>query len=338
MQTCNIHSDRASPSDELLIAQRLAAIVESSDDAIISKDLNGIVQTWNKGAERIFGYTVNEMIGQSITKVIPPEFHHQEPEILARIGRGERIDRFETIRLRKDGSRFHISLTISPIRDRDGKIVGASKIGRDITDLRLGQERQNLLLREMNHRVKNLFAVASGVVALSARSAESAKDLATTVQARLSALSRAHELILPRHERDHAQTVDLGDLIRIVLAPYDHGDHRITTDGPKLVCGPSMSTSLALLLHEFATNSVKYGGLGAPQGKIAVNWAIDDPHVRLDWIENAAGQAATSTEKGFGSVLVDATVRSIGGEIERNWRDGALTISLTIPLLRFAAT
>src|ERR1700759_1605563 len=113
MHTSNVQVDRTSLSDELLVAQRLAAIVESSDDAIISKDLNGTVQTWNMGAERIFGYTADEMIGQSITKVIPPALHHQEPDILARIGRGERIERLETIRQRKDGSEFHVSLTIS---------------------------------------------------------------------------------------------------------------------------------------------------------------------------------------------------------------------------------
>ena len=147
-------------------AARLAAIIESSDDAIIGKDLNGIIQTWNRGAERIFCYTAEEVVGKSITIVIPPELRHQEPVILERIGRGERIERMETVRQRKDGSQIFVSLTISPIRNPQGVIVGASKIGRDISDLKRSQERQALLLREMNHRVKNLFAVANGVVAL----------------------------------------------------------------------------------------------------------------------------------------------------------------------------
>src|SRR6185437_9488526 len=104
-------SPPAYPShDDIHVAQRLAAIVESSDDAIISKDLNGIVQSWNKGAERIFGYTADEMIGKSITQVIPPDLQVQEPVILGKISSGERIDRFETVRQRKDGSQFHVSL------------------------------------------------------------------------------------------------------------------------------------------------------------------------------------------------------------------------------------
>lgn len=113
---------------------RLSAIVESSDDAIISKDLDGVITSWNRGAERIFGYTAPEVIGRSITILIPPERQDEEPGILERVGRGERIDHYETVRVRKDGTRLGISLTVSPIRDDGGRVVGASKIARDITD------------------------------------------------------------------------------------------------------------------------------------------------------------------------------------------------------------
>jgi PAS domain S-box-containing protein len=125
------------PSPEELIqaaAQaRLAAIVETSDDAIVSKTLEGIVTSWNKGAERIFGYTADEIVGQSITKVIPPDRLEEEPKILARLQRGERVDHFQTIRRTKDGRLIDVSVTISPLRDASGKVIGASKIARDIT-------------------------------------------------------------------------------------------------------------------------------------------------------------------------------------------------------------
>lgn len=130
---------KASPSNPAVPATAdkaellLAAIVESSDDAIVSKDLNGIVTSWNKAAERIFGWKASEIIGRSITTIIPPELHGDEPKILAKLRAGERIEHFQTVRMRKDGERLDVSLTVSPIRNRDGKVIGAAKIARDIT-------------------------------------------------------------------------------------------------------------------------------------------------------------------------------------------------------------
>ena len=118
----------------------LAAIITSSDDAIISKDLNGIISSWNEGARRIFGYEADEIVGQSILRLIPPELQHEEDFILAKIRSGQRIEHFETTRVRKNGEKFAISVTISPIKDDNGRIIGASKIARDITERRRGDE------------------------------------------------------------------------------------------------------------------------------------------------------------------------------------------------------
>ena len=115
-------------------SQRLVAIIESSDDAIISKDLEGTIASWNPGAERLFGYKAEEVIGQSITILIPPERSNEEPEILDRIRRGDRVRHYETVRRRKDGTRLNLSLTVSPVKDKSGQIIGASKIARDITE------------------------------------------------------------------------------------------------------------------------------------------------------------------------------------------------------------
>lgn len=126
-------------------ARRLAAIVESSDDAIVGKDLNGVVTSWNRAAEKMFGYSPEEMIGRSIRTIIPDELQHEEDEVLARIRRGERVEHFETVRRRKDGGRVNISLTVSPIRDLTGRVIGASKIVRDISDRKQADvERQKL--------------------------------------------------------------------------------------------------------------------------------------------------------------------------------------------------
>ncbi len=126
----------------------IAAIVKSSDDAIVSKDLNSIITSWNQGAERLFGYSAEEAIGKSVTMLIPPDRQDEEPAILARIRRGERVEHYESVRQRKDSSTIDISLTISPIRDKDGKIVGASKIARDISFRKRAEEQQRLIFRE----------------------------------------------------------------------------------------------------------------------------------------------------------------------------------------------
>jgi PAS domain S-box-containing protein len=245
-----------------LDARRLAAIVESSDDAIIGKDLNGVIVSWNQGAERLFGYTQDEVVGKPVTILIPADRQDEEPSILARIRRGERIGHYETIRRRKDGSLVEVSLTVSPIKSLDGRVVGASKIARDITQQRRAQEQQQLLLREMNHRVKNLFTIASSLVSLSARSATTPRELASHVVARLAALARAHELTLSRTPASAAPTeasTTLHALITTIIAPYDDespsGSSRVTISGCDIPLFGEAVTSLALLLYEFATNA-----------------------------------------------------------------------------------
>src|SRR6185503_4799068 len=132
---------------------RLAAIVDSSDDAIVSKTLDGVITSWNRGAERIFGWTAEEAVGRHITLIIPRERYAEENDVLARIRRGELVDHFETVRVTKDGRYVDISLTVSPIKDSNGRIIGASKIARDVTERRrLQDERDQLLAREQRAR------------------------------------------------------------------------------------------------------------------------------------------------------------------------------------------
>ena len=156
------------PTDALM----LAAIVESSDDAILSKDLNGVIQSWNRGAQQMFGYEAHEIIGKPVTMLIPEGHKDEEPEILARIRRGEKIDHYETIRQRKDGSIINISLTVSPIRDAEGNIIGASKIARNITERKQAEEalrkaRQELarVNEDLEQRVKARTALLNEAVA-----------------------------------------------------------------------------------------------------------------------------------------------------------------------------
>jgi PAS domain S-box-containing protein len=318
-------------------SQRLAAIVESSDDAIISKDLNGIIKSWNSGAERLFGYTAKEIIGKPVTILIPPDRQDEEPGILERIRRGERIDHYETVRQRKDGSRVEISLTVSAVKDADGRVIGASKIARDISERRRAEERQHLLIREMNHRVKNVMALAGAVVQLSARSAASPNELAESARDRLAALAHAHDLTLPdlkKGQEKSERATTLPSLIRTILAPYQN-DHSFSANGPEVPVSGKAVTGIALLLNEMATNAAKYGALSSQGGHVDVSWCASEDKLLLTWRERGGPLVEGEPEKkGFGSLLARLTTGQLGGTISYDWSQEGLTVKLSAPLER----
>lgn len=317
-------------------AQQLAAIVESSDDAILTKDLDGIITSWNAAAQRLFGYTAAEAIGRSVTLLIPSDRLSEETHILDRIRAGERVEPYETIRRTRDGRLIEISLTVSPVRDANGRIVGASKIARDITERRQAEHRQSLLLREMDHRVRNALALSKSIVSLSARSAGSVTELAQDIQGRLTALADAHALTLPKGYdggEDNGDMAMLHALIATILSPYadrGRGDGgRVTVSGADIPVRGSAVTSLALLLHELATNAAKHGALSTPGGAIAIDCAEEDNRFVLSWIERG-GPPANLAGEGFGSVLLQAMVAAQGGGLTRESRPDGLAITLSL--------
>ncbi len=317
------------------IKQRLAAIVQFSDDAIISKNLDGIIESWNAGAERIFGYTANEAIGQPIQMLIPPDRLDEEPEILSRIRRNERIEHYETVRRRKDGSLVDISLTVSPILDADGRVIGASKIAHDITERRKAHEQRELHFREMDHRIRNLFSLAGSVVTLSVPSARTPKEMAAVARDRLEALARAHALTLPKRfdNSDQAENpTTLQTLIHAVVAPYDEAQRRVVISGPDVPVSASLATSFALVLHEFATNAAKYGALSTPTGRVDIACAETNDVFSLTWTERGGPRIEVApTSLGFGTKLTQATVVDrLGGELSREWRLDGLIIRLSV--------
>ena len=321
-------------------AQGFSAIVESSDDSILGTDLDGIIATANSGAERLFGYTGEELIGKPVTILIPEERRDEESAILERIRRGQHVEHYETVRQRRDGSLVEISLTVSPIKDAEGRIVGASKIARDITERRRAQEQQKLLLREINHRVKNLFALAGSVVTLSARTAGTAKDLAESVRQRLGALSRAHDLTLPgvtNGGENRDRTITLSALVRTIVSPYvAEEDARVTINGPDVFISGNAVMSMALLLHEIATNAAKYGALSSESGRVDVSWLVWNDELLLAWREQGGPLLNGQPEReGFGSLLSRLTVTGqLAGKITRDWNREGLTVNLSAPLER----
>lgn len=315
----------------------LAAIVESSDDAIVSKSLQGIITTWNLSAERLFGYTADEAVGQPITILIPEDRLDEEPAILARINAGERVDHFETIRRRKDGALIDISLTISPIRSSDGTIIGASKIARDISERKRAAERQNMLLREMHHRVKNLFAITGSIISLAARTARTPSELAESMKNRLIALSHAHQLTLPSFSGEEAspeQSTTFFTLLSRLLSPFENEEAgRWRLHGEDTNISADRLTSLALLFHEYATNAVKYGALSVADGQLDVTVTAEPDCFEIIWHESntAARKVGQFRETGFGTTLEKMLVRTLNARVSRDWQSHGLLIKLTLP-------
>jgi PAS domain S-box-containing protein len=304
----------------------LASIVESSDDAIVSKNLDGIVTSWNEGAERIFGYAAKEAVGEPITIIIPSNRYDEERTILTRIRRGERIDHFETVRQRKDGSLIVVSLTVSPVRNAAGEIVGASKIARDITEQKRNQEQIATLAREAEHRSKNMLSNVQATVELS--QSDTLDGLKQAIRGRIQALANVHSLFV----QTRWIGAELTTLARQELAPYSQQDERrVRMEGPQVLLEPNAAQSLAVILHELATNAAKYGGLSSPDGRIDVTWSPEaDGRLKLCWAETGGPPVQAPTRRGFGSRIVNQLVGQLSGQARFDWRLEGLVCEITL--------
>ena len=304
----------------------LASIVESSDEAIVSKNLDGVITSWNRGAERVFGYTAEEAVGQPITIVIPQDRQDEERTILTRIRRGERVDRFETVRRRQHGSLIVVSLTISPVRNAEGKVVGASKIARDITEQKRSQEQIATLAREAEHRSKNLLANVQAIVNLS--QASDLDDLKKVIEGRIKALANVHSLFV------EARWIgaELSTVATQELAPYfATGDKRVRIDGPQVMLEPATAQAVAVTLHELATNAAKYGSLSAEKGHVDLKWSHgSDGRLSLHWTETGGPIVQKPTRKGFGGRIIEQMIGQLKGETRFEWHAEGLNCEINL--------
>ena len=310
--------------------RQLASIVEFSDDAIISKNLNSIILTWNKGAERLFGYSASEVIGKPVTILMPPERLDEESAILERIRCGERVEHYETVRCRKDGSLVDISLTVSPIRNAHGKVVAASKIARDITDRKRSEAQLAILAREAEHRAKNVLASVQATVHLS--QSDTPAGLKAAIEGRIQALANVHALFI----QSRWTGAYLRDLVTQELSPYSQTEEtRTRIDGPSVLLEPDVAQSVAVILHELATNAAKYGALSTARGSVQVEWSqAADERLVLRWTETGGLQVNAPARKGFGSRVMEAMVRAQNGEMRFDWRAEGLTCEIAFPAPR----
>ncbi len=324
-------------ADELLreserASRRLAAIVESSDDAIISKDLDGTIVTWNASAERLFGYSAEEATGKPITMIIPLERHHEEPYILDRVRRGEKIEHYETTRRRKDGTFVDVSLTVSPVKDRQGRVVGASKTARDISERRRAEKQRDFLIAELNHRVKNTLATVASIARHSFREGTSLDGARRSFEKRLQALAHTHGRLADTRWSGAA----LDRIFDDELSPYRNSSgSNLLVSGPLVLVKPRHALSLGMAVHELATNAAKYGALSDEGGSLTVEWstAAECDELCIRWCESGGPPVRTPETRGFGRFLLErALAADLDGDVQMDFADAGFRCTIRLPL------
>jgi PAS domain S-box-containing protein len=286
------------------VERRLAAIIASSNDAILGIDLGMKITSWNTGAERLYGYTADEVIGRSVLVLVPEDRQGEEPAILRQVSAGLKVEPYETARLHKDGRSVPVLLSVSPIYDAYGVIVGASKIAHDISARKDAERLQSVLVGELNHRVKNLFAT---VLAISRQTLGHGQIDAADVrsfEARLSSMARAHDLLT----HGTWEQAELRAIVEQSISPYS--PDRFAVTGPSIQVPPRAVVSICLALHELATNAAKYGALAVDQGRVSIAWTVQTgtgspARLVLRWEETGGPPVTPPTHRGFGSRLIE---------------------------------
>ncbi len=306
----------------------ISAVLRTALDAVIVMDTAGVVRGWNAIAERDFGLSADQAIGRRMSELIIParfrEAHERGLTHFLATGEGPVIDRqIEIEALHADGHEVPIELSIT-YTEHFGEPVFLGFL-RDVTARKEAERTQDLLIGELNHRVKNLLGVVSGMAHLTARKATSPRAFAEDFTARLAALGRSHELLTSAHW-SHAP---LGALVEAVVEPLGELGERIAVAGPPLELAPRDLIALGMILHELMTNAIKYGALADDRGTLAIGWAREGEALALTWREqtpNAAGPPATG---GFGTRMIDVSTRhDLGGTAEWDWREDGLRFVL----------
>jgi PAS domain S-box-containing protein len=312
----------------------LAAIVTSSSDPILSKTLDGTVTSWNTAAEGLFGYSDLEIIGQSIRTLVPADRQDEEDRILSRIAAGERVESFETVRLCKDGRMIEVSVTISPVRNQSGTIIGASKIIRDITEKKRAAQQIHLLLSEVNHRAKNILSVVQAIARQTV--ASNPTDYLATFLERIQALSASQDLLI----RDAWRGTYIEDLVHVQLEAFkDLIGTRVASNGQRLQLVPAAAQTMGLALHELVTNASKHGALSNSEGCIDIAWRHEGDQFFFSWAERNGPPVEVPSRSGFGTKILSSIVKlSLDAQVEMDYLHSGFIWHIRCPVSKALVT
>ncbi len=340
-------TDRVRTEEALRTSEeRFARIFEQTGVGVIQCELDGLFLLVNRRFCEIVGRTSDELLTMRVPDITHPDDRETDAALRQRLVADGVPFFVEKRYLRPEGSVVWVSVNVSLMRSADGTRQQLIGVAQDITERKVAQEQQDLLIRELNHRIKNLFAIIGGIVALSARSAATPKEYANNIRGRLNALAVAHNLILPSIGGVAGTLADptgLEMLLRKILSPYvevpSHGSGaRIVLDGPSVPLGARAVTTFALILHELATNAAKHGALSVEEGNLRITWECVDNVLVLKWKESG-GPALRGPPKseGFGTVISNHSVRKqLGGTLSHEWDLKGLSVELSVPMERLS--
>jgi len=311
----------------------LNAVLKTALDAVVVMRLDGTIAGWNDVAQHIFGWSFDEASGRRMSEMIIPPQHREAHELgLAHFistGEGPVLDRhIEITALKRDGREIPIELSITFTKQFDEPIF----LGflRDISERQEAHRRQELLLAELSHRVKNMLAVVTGIAHQTARACSSLEDFTPAFAGRLQALARGHDILTV----GDWEGASLPELVEALLGPYAlPTDMRATFGGPPVNLDAKQVLSLSMVIHELITNATKYGAFSQPTGHVAVSWdwsTADRPeHLRFTWKETGLTGVKEPSRNGFGLKMISlSATHELGGSSEIEWRDDGLLFTL----------
>ncbi len=313
--------------------RRLGELLEMSGDAVFAWSLRDGVQRWNQGAASLFGFSSLAAQGRDPNSLTQAVYSQDWLEVQARLEAG-RPWSGKIERRRADGSTIYTSARLSPVEVGGGDVL-ILQIDRDRTAEHEANERLRLVNRELNHRVKNIFAVIQGLVSLSSQGEHDAERVTNKIQERIAALAAAHLISI---DDEDARTISFQRVLEAVLAPYDQRQDQLIMRGLEASLPRRAVTPVGMILHELATNAVKYGAWSEPGGKLAVTWMADDSgddtllHVR--WVETFKRSSAGAPDgnTGLGLPLIEQSARQLDGELRREWSSEGMETVLSFSL------
>jgi PAS domain S-box-containing protein len=318
----------------------LKLLLNSAAEGVYAVDRDGVTILCNSAFFSMLGIDNEaDALGHKLHDVI----HHTRPDgstypraecpIYRTAQTGEPAHVVGESFIRLDGSAFPVEYWVRPII-KDGELQGAVCTFNDVTERQRAQERQEILVRELDHRVKNLFSIVTAIVGLSSRSAGSVRELADDIKGRVLALAAAHELARPSGDTASGSTT-VNDLANKVLAPHINAEERVLISGPPVHISAAQASGLALVLHELATNAVKYGAFSNDSGTVRLSWLRSADLLSLEWVETGGPQiTGPPARKGFGTILANRTATStLRGRITHDWKSQGLSVRLSMPLI-----